>query len=283
MVIRRALWRAGRVSAHLATGTLIGLYLGFKAALHPRSCSAPAWLPRCVRWWHRRLVQTLDITVQRDGTLVSGCLLIGNHVSWLDIPILGAEGEITFLAKADVAAWPVIGWLARLAGTRFIARGAHQADAVAQQLTADLAAQRTVMLFPEGTTTDGRTLGRFHPRLFAIAQQPGVRVQPVAIRYRHRETLALDGDAPYTGDDSLLANLGRLIRHPGLVATVQFLEPISAAEGCSRRALAEQTRCAILTALEQWEPPHLRPHPAPVPVTDCHAPPVAGWLEPGAA
>jgi len=124
---------------------------------------------------------------------------------------------------------------------------------VARQILSDLAARNTVMIFPEGTTTDGRTLGRFHPRLFAIAQHPGVRVQPVAIRYRRRDTLALDQSVPYVGDDSLIANLSRLVRHPGLIACVHFLTPIQALEGESRRALAERTRGLILETLDVAE------------------------------
>ncbi|QGU33351.1 lysophospholipid acyltransferase family protein [Thermochromatium tepidum] len=248
-MIARILWRSWRVAEHLVTGTLIGFY----AALHGRTDRSPLWLPRAVRWWHGRLVRALEVEVRVEGQLEPGCLLVGNHISWLDIPILGAQGEISFLAKSDIRRWPLIGWLADLAGTRFIERGAHRAESVARQILSDLAARNTVMIFPEGTTTDGRTLGRFHPRLFAIAQHPGVRVQPVAIRYRRRDTLALDQSVPYVGDDSLIANLSRLVRHPGLIACVHFLTPIQALEGESRRALAERTRGLILETLDVAE------------------------------
>lgn len=245
----RTLWRSWRVGEHLATGTLVGLY----AALRGRSRRLPSWLSRAVRWWHGRLVRALDVEVRIEGRLEPGCLLVGNHVSWLDIPILGAQGEIRFLAKSDVRHWPLIGWLAGLAGTRFIERGAHQSKSVVRQLLADLASDRTVMIFPEGTTTDGRTLGHFHPRLFAIAQNSGVRVQPVAIRYRRRDTFALDLAVPYIGDDTLIDNLSRLILHPGLIACVHFLPPMQTRGGESRRALAERARAAIIEALGALE------------------------------
>lgn len=276
-MIARTLWRSWRVGEHLATGTLVGLYAVFQG----RARGQPGWLPRAVRWWHGRLVRALEVEVRIEGRLEAGCLLVGNHVSWLDIPILGAQGEIGFLAKSDVRRWPLIGWLAGLAGTRFIERGAHQAESVIHRLLADLASERTVMIFPEGTTTDGRTLGRFHPRLFAIAQHPEVRVQPVAIRYRRRDTLALDQSVPYIGDDSLIANLSRLVRHPGLIACVHFLPPMQALEGESRRALAERARTAILETLDVAETaPVMTTRDTAVSVRDEDASPC--WLEPGA-
>jgi len=248
-MIARTLWRSWRIGEHLVTGTLIGLY----AALCSRVHRPPSWLPRAVRWWHGRLVRALGVEVRVEGRLEPNCLLVGNHVSWLDIPILGAQGEIRFLAKSDIRHWPLIGWLAGLAGTRFIERGAHQAESVVRQLLADLALEHTVMIFPEGTTTDGRTLGRFHPRLFAIAQNPNVRVQPVAIRYRRRDTFALDRSVPYIGDDSLIANLARLVRHPGLIVCVHFLPPMQTLDGESRRAFAERARAAILETFDVSE------------------------------
>lgn len=211
----------------------------------------------------------------------TNCLLIGNHISWLDIPILGAQGEIRFLSKSDVRRWPLIGWMAVLAGTRFIERGAHQSEHVLSQLREDLESRRTVMIFPEGTTTDGRTLGRFHPRLFALAQSSGVRIQPVAIRYRRLDDPAPDTAVPYIGDDSLIANLGRLIRHPGLIAQIHFLPAVYALEGESRRALAERVRLAILASLNALDRTSTMTAKDEVSVVDDDEIPFR--LEPGAA
>lgn len=242
----RSLWRAARVIEHLTTGALITLYV----SLTSRPGRRPAWLPRAVRWWHARLCRALGVRLQVDGRLVPQCLLVGNHISWLDIPILGALGEIHFLSKSDIRGWPLIGWMAGIAGTRFIARGAHQTDAVLAQLREDLADGRSLMLFPEGTTTAGDGVRRFHPRLFSLAQMPGMRVQPIAIRYRRGEDRRPDTEAPYIGDDTLIANLWRLIRHPDLVAHVQFLPPVQTLAGERRRVIAERARAAILDALD---------------------------------
>lgn len=244
-MIARVLWRAGRVIEHLATGTAVALY----AKLH-RAQEGPSWLPRAVQWWYRRLLCALGVEVRVKGQPESRCLMVSNHISWLDIPVLGAQGEISFLSKAEVRRWPLIGWLAELVGTRFIERGAHRSAAVLRQLQTDLEAGHTIMLFPEGTTTDGRAVGPFYPRLFALAQATGVPIQPVALRYCRSGDPRPDPIVPYVGDDTLVANLWRLLRHPGLIAEVHFLLPFKPQAGQSRRALAEQARAAILAALE---------------------------------
>lgn len=240
-----SLWRSLRVVEHLATGILIAVFI----SLRTRFDQPPPWVPRAVSWWQRRLCRALGVRLRVEGRIEPGCLLIGNHISWLDIPIVGTQGEIGFLAKSDVRGWPLIGWMTEIAGTRFIARGGHQTGDIAASLVADIAGGRPMMIFPEGTTTDGRTLGHFHSRLFRIAQGSGIRIQPVAIRYRAGEDPTPDHRVPYVGEDTLIANLWRLVRHPDLVACVQFLPPIAATEGDSRRTLAEQARSAIVDAL----------------------------------
>lgn len=240
-----SLWRSLRVVEHLATGILIAVFI----SLRTRFDQPPPWVPRAVSWWQRRLCRALGVRLRVEGRIEPGCLLIGNHISWLDIPIVGTQGEIGFLAKSDVRGWPLIGWMTEIAGTRFIARGGHQTGDIAASLVADVAGGRPMMIFPEGTTTDGRTVGHFHSRLFRIAQGSGIRIQPVAIRYRAGEDPTPDHRVPYVGEDTLIANLWRLVRHPDLVACVQFLPPIAATEGDSRRALAEQARSAIVDAL----------------------------------
>ena len=103
-----------------------------------------------------------------------------------------------------------------------------------------------MVVFPEGTTTDGSRLLRFHPRLLAAGQGGGIRVQPVAIRFGTNGTP--DPIAPFVGDDALLPHLARLVRHPGLLARLHFLPPLEASE-LSRREISELCRTAIAAAL----------------------------------
>lgn len=241
-MLPRSVWRSLRVGEHLLTGALLALYF---SARGDRSGE----LPKVVRWWHRRLCRVLGLRLEVSGGLQPGCLLIGNHVSWLDIPVLGAQGELGFLSKAEVRGWPLVGWMAEIAGTHFIARGSHQADEVRARLVEQVRQGHTLLIFPEGTTSDGRLVRRFHPRLLAVAQSGELRIQPVAIGYRHGDDPTPDVRVPFVGEDTLIANLWRVIRHPDLVAHVHFLPPIQAGENEGRRSLAERARLAIVEAL----------------------------------
>lgn len=242
----RSLWRALRVTEHLVTGALISIYISLASRLARR----PPWVPAVVRWWHGRLCRALGVQVRVSGMAAEHCLLVANHVSWLDIPVLGAQAQIGFLSKAEVRRWPLVGWMSAVAGTLFIERGANQASTVSAQIAGAIARGRTLVIFPEGTTSDGRQVRRFHPRLFAAAQQPGLRVQPVAIAYRRGEDTAPDPEVPFVGEDTLIANLWRVIRHSDLVAQVYFLSPLEPWKGEDRRGFAERARRGILEALQ---------------------------------
>lgn len=241
----RSIRRLARILAHLSNGATLALYIGLLSRLGRR----PTGIPDLTRRWHRRLCEILGIRVRVLGCAQPGCILIGNHISWLDIPVVGAQAEIGFLSKAEVRDWPLIGWLAATAGTLFVERGAIRVDEIAAMLR-QIGRDRTLMLFPEGTTTDGSGVLRFHPRLFALAQETGLRIQPVALAYRGHAEEMPDTVAPFIGDDTLLAHLLRVIRHPGLTAEVHFLPPVAIDEdNNTRRLLAERTRTAIVEAL----------------------------------
>ena len=242
---RTALWRTLRLAEHLATGVLVAVPVSMLALLGvPRP-----WLPGLVAWWHRRLLRSLAVRVATTGDPATGALVLANHVSWLDIPALGSAAPVRFVSKAEVRQWPVVGWLATLSGTLFLQRGAHQASAMAQLVAAELRAGATVAIFPEGTTSDGRAVQRFHARLLAAVDGTAAPVQPVAIRYG--DGLEPDAVAPFVGDDSLLPHLWRVLRHPGLCVSVTFLPPIDIA-GLGRRAVAERARDAIDAHLRRW-------------------------------
>ncbi|UHD18212.1 lysophospholipid acyltransferase family protein [Thiocapsa bogorovii] len=266
----RSTRRLALILAHLGKGASLALYIGLLSRLGRR----PTRIPDMARRWHRRLCGILGIRIRVVGRPHPGCLLIGNHISWLDIPVVGAQGEIAFLSKAEVRDWPLIGWLADTAGTLFVERGAIRIEEIAWQLR-KIGRDRTLMLFPEGTTSDGSGVLRFHPRLFALAQETGLEIQPVAIAYRCDTSGAHDSVAPFIGDDTLLAHLLRVVRHPGLTAEVHFLPPVAIdEENTTRRLLAERTRRAIVEALGIGPDaaPH-RPRPAgptrlPDPVPD---------------
>jgi 1-acyl-sn-glycerol-3-phosphate acyltransferase len=188
----------------------------------------------------------LGVRVRVDGVLARSSLLVANHISWLDIPVLGTQGEMGFLSKAEVRAWPLIGWMSERVGTLFIARGANQMGEAIGRICLRMRGSEPVVVFPEGTTSDGRQVYRFHPRLFAICQQAGVQVQPVALRYGSGPEP--DPIAPFIGDDTLFRHLWRVLCHPGIEVRMGLLAPIPVADR-GRRRLAEEARQAIVLRL----------------------------------
>ena len=245
MTRARLYWRLLRVSAVILLGLLLAavLALGERLALR----ASVQGRQRLTRWFMARLATALPFRVQVIGELPAKPMLwVANHVSWCDIPLLGMLRPLSFLAKAEVARWPVLGWLARQAGTLFIRRGAGDAAQINQQLANHLHQGRHLLIFPEGTSTDGSSVRTFHPRLFACAIQAGCAVQPVAIRYLRNGKP--DTVAPFIGDDELPAHLRRLLASDVAEVEIHLLLPI-AANTLSRRAIAERAQLAIERAL----------------------------------
>jgi 1-acyl-sn-glycerol-3-phosphate acyltransferase len=200
-----------------------------------------------VSWWHERLLHILAVQVEQTGHLPQApALLVSNHVSWLDIPVLGSLTHSNFLSKDEVRRWPVIGWLSAACGTMFIRRGAGEAGTISQQIAAHLESDGLLTLFPEGTTTDGSEVRPFFPRLFSAAIETGAPVVPVALRY-HIDG-RLDPLAPYVGDQTLLENLWGIIRRPRTRVLVSYM-PALALRGLERKVAAEKARSQIALAL----------------------------------
>jgi 1-acyl-sn-glycerol-3-phosphate acyltransferase len=186
----------------------------------------------------------LDLRI-RGMPALGPTLYVANHVSWLDIPCLLALIDATFVAKDEVARWPLVGDLAAQVGTIFFPRGEGQAQAAAERMMWHLTRRRSVMFFPEGTTTDGTTVRHFHSRLFQAATRTGTSVQPIAIRYMSGADISRV--APFIGDDDLLRHLWRLLGEKRIVAHVQMCAPCP--PGSDRRALARHTRALVCATL----------------------------------
>jgi len=167
-------------------------------------------------------------------------------VSWTDIPLLGMVTPMSFLSKAEVRTWPVAGWLAAKAGSLFIRRGSGDSQLIRKQMTRHLEQQHPLLMFPEGTTTDGRSLRTFHGRLLASAIEADVSLQPVAIRYLRDGQV--DPLAPFIGDDDLLSHLMRLFANDQGDVEIHVLTPIACA-GQERAVLAFQAQQAVQKAL----------------------------------
>lgn len=202
---------------------------------------------RWTRWYMRRLSAALPFRVKVKGQLPQQPMLwVGNHVSWTDIALLGQLAPLSFLSKAEVRSWPVAGWLALKAGTLFIRRGSGDSQLIKKQMTRHLQQGHHLLIFPEGTSTDGKALRTFHGRLLGSAAEAGVAVQPVAIQYLRDGQI--DTVAPFIGDDDLLSHLLRLFAHDRSEVHIQLLQPIPS-EGLERAALALKAQQAVHQAL----------------------------------
>ncbi|MBU0654894.1 MAG: 1-acyl-sn-glycerol-3-phosphate acyltransferase [Gammaproteobacteria bacterium] len=232
----RRILRLSRLAVHVVNGIFLTLLL---AGLLRMSLNEPFY-QRVVAWWLRKVPQIIGVKLTVIGEPVNqAALMVANHISWLDIPLLGGAANPRFLSKQEVRHWPVIGWLADKSGTLFITRG--KAGAAAQASTTILQAMqggRAVLLFPEGTTTTGNDVRTFHARLFAPAFDANVPVQPVAIRYPQA-----DGQTnplvPYVDQQSLGENLKAILGEKELHAEIHFL-PLVYPVGMDRKTLAAQ-------------------------------------------
>ncbi|WP_341303682.1 lysophospholipid acyltransferase family protein [Pseudomonas sp. TMP25] len=202
---------------------------------------------RLTRWFLARLAAALPFRLSVQGQLPRQSMLwVSNHVSWTDIPLLGMLTPLSFLSKAEVRTWPVAGWLALKAGTLFIRRGSADSNLLNQQLGRHLQQGCNVLIFPEGTTTDGLGLRTFHGRLLSSAIECGVALQPVAIRYlRNGQPCSV---APFIGDDDMLSHLLRLLGSDIGEVQIQLLTPIASTD-LNRNALARAAQQSIREAL----------------------------------
>jgi 1-acyl-sn-glycerol-3-phosphate acyltransferase len=198
------------------------------------------------------------LKVRIVGTPLPGHVLFAaNHVTWLDILALGGATRASFVAKDEVENWPLVGWLAGINRTLYVARQARrEVHAQADQIRVALAEGRAVALFPEGTTEGGHAILPFRASLFASLFPPleGVTVQPVAIDYGE-----LAREIAWTGDEGSGGNALRVLSRRGTIPlTISFLAPIDPHEAGDRKALAARAQAevgAVLAASEARSDP----------------------------
>jgi 1-acyl-sn-glycerol-3-phosphate acyltransferase len=182
---------------------------------------------RVIRDVCKRICRALAIEVELHGEMpTEHALWVSNHVSWCDIPVIGSSAPVFFLSKAEVASYPVIGRLAKAAGTLFIQRGSGDSAAVSVQISAFLRQKLPVLFFPEGTTTDGREIRRLHSKLLAAAVETGTPVQAVVLCYQGPDG-RLDDVMPFVGDMGLPAHLNTVLGRGKVRAHIMPLQPLS--------------------------------------------------------
>ncbi|MCR6664046.1 MAG: 1-acyl-sn-glycerol-3-phosphate acyltransferase [Luteimonas sp.] len=205
---------------------------------------------RAIRAWQGGLMRVFGMRMRRIGTPMEGAVLfVANHVSWVDIIALHSQRMMGFVAKREIAGWPVVGWLATQGETIYHQRGNQESlGGVLHEMLARLRSGRAVGVFPEGRTRDGREVGPFHARIFLAAVEAGVPVQPVALRYGERASAQTA--VAFGPKESFFSNFLRLLGEPTRVVEVVFLEPIAPGDAEGRRRIAETARERIVAAMQ---------------------------------
>ena len=241
--------RLARLCVHLVRGLLIARFRYPRLSPEQRSDEK--------RRWSQSLLSILSVAVrEKSGTpeLPRRCMVALNHISWLDIFVIDAILPATFVAKSEIRSWPVAGWLCTLVGTLYIERGTRAgARAAREAIAGELADGTLVAICPEGTTTFGDTLERFHAALFQPAIDAGATIQPVALRYLDASGRRTDA-AAYVGETTFLGALWGTVSARRIVVEVTYAPQFGAAGG-ERRAVAEAAESAIAGALRIARPP----------------------------
>ena len=230
-----------------ATGALVGpAYVS--NLLHARGVG------RAPQMWHRMVASALGVKVSLSGELASGAVLyVSNHLSWLDIPVLGSKLHGSFVAKAEVGAMGFMGFLADMQRTIYVERGrrsssASQADTIQERLLQG----DNIILFPEGTSNDGVRMLPFKSTLFSVMdgkRMEAVRIQPVTIAYTHLNGLPLTRsrmvEIAWIGDVALGSHAMDLMRLGRIAARIQCHPPVRRADFADRKALARHCQAVI--------------------------------------
>lgn len=195
------------------------------------------------RFYHRSLCWIIGLKLRVIGQPCQQprTLYVSNHSSWLDILVLGATLDARFVSKAEVAQWPLIGWVAKLGRSIFVSRNRGRTGSEVQELRARIEAGDSIILFPEGTTSDGTRVLPFRSSFFSVADA-AARIQPVALVYDRLGGLPVGRrDRPlfaWYGDMETGSHAWKLLRRTGTRVTVVLDESFAPETMPDRKALA---------------------------------------------
>ncbi len=200
--------------------------------------------------WFESFLAILGIEVRTSGErpVATAFLIVANHTSWLDIMVLRSIFSTCFIAKEEIAKWPVVGPMAREAGTIFIGR--TRLSSFRETLAASrksLGKKIPITVFPEGTTTLGDRLLPFKTGVFDLCTETGSPALPVSFRYETPDGLQLTS-VSYTGDEPFFRSFGRTLREPRVVVRLHISPPVFP-EGKDRKAMALASQEAVANGL----------------------------------
>ncbi len=242
--------RLARMRTALGTAVTVAATVPAEAMLRMITLRNRPYLPI---WFHRGLSRAMGVVIRTHGRPAarSRVLFVVNHLSWSDIPVLGARIRGSFVAKSEVAGWGPVGWLASFAHTVYVARDRrHSANIQKNEIGDRLRAGGNIILFPEGTNSDGTGVLPFKSSLFAVvADVPGVTIQPVTLAYTRINGVPVTrGDLPdlaWVGDTQLAPHALGFIGLGQVTAEIIFHPAIDPAAWPDRKALARHCHLVI--------------------------------------
>ena len=248
--LSRYLYRVPLLIVHLLVGLpLTVLAIKIKPLSNRRFGKSQRLDELMIRWWQGALMWIFGLRLRSLGRPRRGPVVFAaNHVSWIDISVMHSQCVMGFVAKQEIAQWPLVGMLAVCGRTIFHQRGSTKSlDNVVDAMIERLRSGQPVGVFPEGHARGGGDIGPFHARIFQAAVEASVVVQPVAISYgpqgRLQKTFA------FAPGESFLANFFRLLAEPVCHTTVHFLDVVDTRRVEGRRTIAELTRSRIVAAM----------------------------------
>ncbi len=234
-----ACWRLLCVLTHILGGMWTILLVFPRLSTEQQEMRVQAWASAMLGRFG------IDLVVEGQAPEGGPVLLAANHISWLDIVVIHAARHCRFVSKAELRSWPLIGVLARGAGTLFIERESRRDSMrVVHHMAERLRAGDVLAIFPEGTTSDGISLLPFHANLFQAAISADAPVLPMALRFVDRATGAHSLVPCYIGDDTLIGSMWRTLCSPGISVVLTFGEP-QHAQGRDRRTWAADLRSVV--------------------------------------
>ena len=195
---------------------------------------------KLIQSWSKTLLKIFEIRLVVHGNhqLLSdqqSALIVSNHISWIDIHVINTISPVIFVAKSDVANWPIFGWIAKRIGTIFIVREkVSDIKRVLSLMGQLLGSHKKVCIFPEGTSTDGRSVLMFKSNLFQAAVNTNTRVIPICITYKEKGRYS--DITAFVGDMGLVDSIKRMLQSSLIEVHVHVLEPSMAID--SRQQLA---------------------------------------------
>jgi lyso-ornithine lipid O-acyltransferase len=239
------------------------------------------------RFYHRLCCRIIGMEIEMHGapTPHRPTLFVVNHASYTDIMVLGALIEGSFVAKVEVAGWPFFGWLAKLQRSVFVDRRVRSTSHQRGSMAGRLHAGDNLILFPEGTSSDGMRVLPFKSALFSAAhlgENRTVVVQPVSVAYTRLNGLPIirheRPSLAWYGDMDLASHMWHLFGLGTVTVVVEFHAPLDPADLPSRKALSEHCRRTIATAVSAALSGRSLPAPAAIPAPPAGSTELAGAI-----